>query len=70
MAAARTADIDAALTQMKSDASEAEARLQKLKQAGSESWSVMSAALADSRKAFDQANKAAWDALKGADTKS
>lgn len=71
VAAARTVDIDAALKQMKADASEAEARLQKLKQAGSESWSVMSAALADSRKAFDQANKAAWDALKGAaDTKS
>ncbi|MGX1164074.1 ElaB/YqjD/DUF883 family membrane-anchored ribosome-binding protein [Bradyrhizobium sp. USDA 372] len=68
--AARTVDIDAALKQMKSDASEAEARLQKLKQAGSESWSVMSAALAESRKAFDQANKAAWDALKGGDAKS
>lgn len=37
---------------------------------GSESWSVMSAALAESRKAFDQANKAAWEALKGANTKS
>ncbi|TGN90046.1 hypothetical protein EOW77_0007115 [Bradyrhizobium yuanmingense] len=70
VAAARTADVDAALKQMKSDASEAEARLQKLKQAGSESWSVMSAALAESRKAFDQANKAAWDALKGVDTKT
>jgi len=40
-------------------------RLQKLKQAGSESWSVLSAALAESRKAFDQANQAAWNALKG-----
>ncbi|MEY9184852.1 ElaB/YqjD/DUF883 family membrane-anchored ribosome-binding protein [Bradyrhizobium sp. USDA 326] len=67
---ARTADVDAALKQMKSDASEAEARLQKLKQAGSESWSVLSAALAESRKAFDQANQAAWNALKRADTKS
>ena len=44
--------------------------LQKLKQAGSESWSVLSAALAESRKAFDQANQAAWDALKGASPKS
>lgn len=69
-AAARSVDVDAALKQMKSDASEAEARLQKLKQAGSESWSVLSAALADSRKAFDQANKAAWDTLKGAGPKS
>lgn len=70
VATARTADVDAALKQMKSDASEAEARLQKLKEAGSESWSVLSAALAESRKSFDQANQAAWDALKGADTKS
>lgn len=70
MAAARAADLDGALKQMKSDASEAEARLQKLKQAGSESWPVMSAALAESRKAFDRANQAAWDAQKRADTKS
>ncbi|GMO40127.1 hypothetical protein TM233_57750 [Bradyrhizobium sp. TM233] len=70
VASARTVDVDAALKQMKSDASEAEARLQKLKQAGSESWSVLSAALAESRKAFDQANQAAWDALKGGGPKS
>jgi hypothetical protein len=60
VAAARSADLDAALKQMKSDASEAEARLQKVKQAGSESWSVLSAALAESRKAFDQANQPKW----------
>jgi hypothetical protein len=63
-------DIDAALKQMKLDASEAEARLQKLKQAGSESWSVLSAGLAESRKAFDQANQAVWNALKGSGSKS
>ncbi len=40
--------------QMKTQASEAEARLQKLKQARDESWSALSAALADSRKAFDR----------------
>lgn len=67
---ARRVDLDAALQRMKSDASEAEARLQKLKQAGSESWSVLSAALAESRKAFDHANQVAWDALKGAGAKS
>jgi hypothetical protein len=65
IATARRADFDGALTQMKIDASEAQARLEKLKQAGTESWSVLSAALAESRKAFDQANQAAWDALKG-----
>lgn len=68
--AAATVDVDAALKQMKADASDAEARLQKLKQAGSESWSILSAALADSRKAFDQANQAAWNALKGASPKN
>ena len=52
--------------QMKADAAEAEARLQKLKQAGSESSAAMSAALAGSRKAFDQGNQKAWDALKRA----
>jgi hypothetical protein len=64
--AAQRANIDVALKQMKADASEAEARLQKLKQAGSESWSVFGAALAESRKAFDRANQAAWEALKHA----
>jgi hypothetical protein len=52
--------------QMKADAAEAEAGLQKLKQAGSETWAALSAALAESRKAFDQANQKAWDALKRA----
>jgi len=70
VAATHTGDFDAALKQMKSDASEAEARLQKLKQAGSESWTVLSAALAESRKAFDRGNQAAWTALKGSGSKS
>ena len=66
VASARRADIDAAVKQMKADASEAEARLQKLKQAGGESWTALAGALAESRKAFDRANQAAWDALKHA----
>jgi hypothetical protein len=64
--AARRADLDAAVKQMKADATEAQARLQKLKQAGSDSWTTFGAALAESRKAFDSANQAAWDALKRA----
>jgi hypothetical protein len=66
--AERRADIDATVKQMKADASEAEARLQKLKKARarSESWTALSAALAASRKAFDRANQAAWDAFKRA----
>jgi hypothetical protein len=66
VAAARRADLDAAVKQMKADATEAEARFQKLKQAGSESWSALSAALTESRKAFDRANQAASEALKQA----
>ena len=70
VAVARRADMDAALKQMKSDASEAEARLEKLKQAGSSSWSVLSAALTESRKAFDESSQAAWNALRGSTPKS
>ena len=66
IAAARRADLDAAVKQMKADAAEAEGRLNKLKQTGSESWASLSAALAESRKAFDRANQKAGDALKGA----
>src|SRR5271167_518727 len=50
-AAGRRADVEAAVTKMKADAAEAEARLQKLNQAGTESWAGLSAALAESRKA-------------------
>ena len=66
IAGEKRANVDAAVKQMKADAAEAEARLQKLKQAGSESWTALSAALAESRKAFDQANQKAWDAFKRA----
>jgi len=52
--------------QVKTDATEAEARLQNFKQAGSESWTALSGALAETRKAFDEANRSAWDAFKRA----
>lgn len=66
VAATKRAEIDAAVQQMKTDAAQADAKLQKLKQAGNESWSVLSAALAESRKTFDQANETAWESLKRA----
>jgi hypothetical protein len=66
LAAAKRSEIDAAVKQMKLDATDAEARLQKVKQAGGESWTALSGALAETRKAFDQANRAAWDAFKRA----
>jgi hypothetical protein len=65
VATARRTDIDAVIEQMKAEGPEAEARLQKLKQAASESWAAFGAALAESRKAFDRANQAAWAVLKG-----
>ena len=64
--AAKRADIDAAVTQIKADATAAEARLQKLKQAGGESWTVLSGALTESRKTFDQASQKAWETFKRA----
>ncbi|WP_315787210.1 MULTISPECIES: hypothetical protein [unclassified Bradyrhizobium] len=67
---AGTTDLDAVLTQLKSDAAQAGAHLETLKQTGSQSWSVFSAALSESRKAFDAANQAAWNALKGSGPKS
>jgi hypothetical protein len=66
VAAARRNDVETAVKRMKADAAEAEARLQKLKQAGSESWTALSAALAESRQAFDRANQAVSDAVKRA----
>ena len=66
VAAEKRANLDSAVRQMKADAAEAEARLQKLKQAGNESWTALSGALAESRKAFDQANQRAWEAFKRA----
>ena len=44
----------------------AEASLQKLNQAGGETWAALSSALAQSRKAFDEANQKAWNAHKRA----
>jgi hypothetical protein len=66
VAAARRTELDAAVEQMKVDAAHAGARLQKLKEAGGDSWTSLSSALADSRKAFDRANQDAWNAFKRA----
>ena len=48
---------------MQAGASEAEASLQKLSRAGTESWAALRSALAESRAAFDRANQAASDAF-------
>lgn len=65
-AAEGRAGIEAAVAQMRADAAEAEARLQQVKKASSESWSALGAALAQSRKAFDEANQKILEALKRA----
>jgi hypothetical protein len=58
--------VEIAVQQMKAAASATEANVQKLAKAGSESWTALNAALAESRTAFDHANQTAWDAFKRA----
>ncbi len=65
-AAAKRAEADAAVERMKAGAAEAERHLQDLKSVAGQSWSAFSAALLQSRKNFEQANEAAWDAVKRA----
>lgn len=60
----RRAEIDAAVKRMSVDAAAAEEKLEKLNQAGTESWSSLMAALTETRAAFDRANQAAWEAFK------
>ena len=48
------------------EAAAAEERLQKLNEAGTQSWSALTGALAETRAAFDRANQAARDAFKKA----
>lgn len=59
-------DIDAAVTRMKAEAGAAEERLQKLNQAGTQSWSVLMAALTETRAVFDRASQAVRDEFKRA----
>ena len=65
-ASERRDDIDAAVKRMNADAVEAEKKLEKLNQAGTQSWSALMAALTETRTAFDRANEAAREAFKRA----
>jgi hypothetical protein len=65
-AAGHRKEVDATVSRMRADAATAEAKLQKLAQAGTESWSALSAALTETRAAFDRANQAAGEAFKRA----
>ena len=64
VAVERRSDINAALQRMNADAAEAEKKLQKFNQAGTESWSALMGALTETRAAFDRANQAAQEAFK------
>ena len=64
LGAENKAKADKAIAQLRTDAIEAEAHIEKLKNAGDESWVALSAALQTSRKAFDEASQKAWAAFK------
>ena len=60
----RRNEIDAALKRMNADAVAAEAKLLKLSEAGTQSWSVLTAALSETRATFDRANQALREQFK------
>ncbi len=62
----RRREIDATVSRMKADAVTAEKKLQDVARAGTESWSALNAALAETRATFDRANQAAREAFKRA----
>jgi hypothetical protein len=64
--AERRGEIEANVKRMKADAVAAEEKLLKLNQAGTQSWSVLTAALTETRAVFDRANQAAREAFKRA----
>ena len=63
LAIERRREIDETVSRMKADAATAEVKLQKLAEAGTESWSALNAALAETRATFDRANQAAREAF-------
>jgi len=62
----RRREIDETIAHMKADAAAAEKKLQELARAGTESWSGLNSALAETRATFDRANQAAREAFKRA----
>jgi hypothetical protein len=63
-AAERRAEIDTTVKRMADAAVAAEETLKKLSQAGTQSWSVLMAALAETRGTFDRTNQAVRDEFK------
>ena len=64
--AMRRAQLEDAFQQVKEVAEAADARMDKLAEAGRHSLAALGDALTESRKAFDHAAQKAWDALKTA----
>jgi BMFP domain-containing protein YqiC len=64
--AGRRGEIETNVRRMKADALAAEEKLLKLNQAGIQSWSALTSALAETRAVFDRANHAAQEAFKRA----
>jgi hypothetical protein len=65
-AAVRRSEVEATVKRMEADATTAQEKLHKLNQAGTQSWSVLMGALAQTRAAFDRANQAVQEAFKRA----
>ena len=65
-AAERRAEIEVVVKRMDADATQAEEKLWRLNQGGSQSWSALTTALSETRAAFDRANQAAQDAFRKA----
>lgn len=62
-AAERRPDIEAVVARIKTDAAAAQAKLEKLSEAPAQPWPTLTAALAETRAAFDRANQAARTAF-------
>ena len=65
-ASERREEIETNVKRMKADAVAAEQKLLRLNQAGNQSWSALTAALAETRTVFDHANQAAREAFRRA----
>ena len=66
LAADRRTEVESAVKHMKAEAAAADAKLDKLSRAGSESWAAFRKALGETRTAFDHANQQVNDAFKRA----
>jgi len=62
----RRGEIEATVKHMEADAIAAEEKLRKVNEAGKQSWSALTTALAETRAAFDRANQTAQEAFKRA----